>query len=283
MSAQDGFRQFSAAKFRHGNERLRQFAADSSVVSASIDGFKTLSTEVPNLIGSEGSASKNLGQVLDTGRAATALPGDVVDIADALRDSRGEGWKTRTAAGAAASHALLKDLGTMVGGVSVVTTALSVAPALPMVAAGLTLAGAGVALWNKQRERQELLNTHNGRSTGLGAVSTVEGAASGGSADTGGASAAVGFVQGSGGTGGSLVQQLRQQLAQLDLQLGQLSAQLGEQQAQLRTRGQQLSELIGGSTAERAALVRLDESIKAIRRSRSAVAAAKDAVGKLQL
>lgn len=248
MTSQGGFRQVAAASFRRGSERFRRFAATASVVSAEINAVKSIAGETLSLSGVEKAATEPAFQMLDIARAATAIPGDLVNIADAMRDKQDDGWPSRAAAGAAASHSLLTDLGKVTGGISLATTALGVAPALPFVAAGLTIAGAGAAVW-KARQDQKVVQATQPR----------------------------------GSVGGSMVKQLRQQLSQLDLQLDQLSTNLGQQQEHLRKRGQHLSELIGGSAAERSALEKLSESIKALRRSRSAVTEAKGAIGKLQL
>lgn len=222
--------------------------------------------------------------MLDTAKAATALLGDAVDIVDAVRDSQGAGWASRTAAGAAASQSLLTDLGTVAASVSIVTTALGVAPALPFVAAGLAVAGAGAALWKSQQDLKGEQRGPDGDSAESGnpAISDSGGGGSGTIGGFGGA-AVIGTAPGLTSAGGSMLKQLRLQIAQLDRQLDQLGTNLNQQQEQLRRRGERLTELIGGSATERVALNRLAESINALRRSRSAVSEAKSAIGKLQL
>lgn len=284
MTAQSGFRQAPAASFRRVDTNFRRFAASSSVVSAGIGVAKSLTEESFGLAGFENIATSAAVKVLDTAKAATALLGDAVDIVDAVRDSQGAGWASRTAAGAAASQSLLTDLGTVAGSASIVTTALGIAPALPLIAAGLTVAGAGATLWKSQQDRKGKLSTQNGDNVGQETLGV--GDSGGGGSGTGGGvggAAAIGTAPGLTSATGSMLKQLRLQIAQLDRQLDQLGTNLNQQQEQLRRRGERLTELIGGSATERVALNRLAESINALRRSRSAVSEAKSAIGKLQL
>lgn len=284
MTAPSGFRQFPAASFHRANADFRRFAASSSVVSASIGVGKSLTEESLRLAKIENTASSAALKVLETAKAAAALPDDFVDIVDAVRDSRGAGWASRAAAGAAASHSLLTDLGSVAGGVSLVTTALGAAPALPFIAAGLAVAGAGAALWKSQQDLKGELRGPDGDSAGPGNPAIRDSGGSGSGTIGGvGTAAENGTAAGLTSAGVSMLKQLRMQIAQLDRQLDQLGADLNQQQEQLRKRGELLTELIGGSAAERVALSRLAQSIHALRQSRSAVIEAKSAIGKLQL
>jgi len=223
---------------------------------------------------------------LDFGRAVSAVPGDILKISEAVGEARGQGWKVQAAAGAAASSSLLNDLGTVVGHSATVGGALGLAPAVPLLTAatGLSVAGAGIALWAANRARSDGGGGTSSGSTGGGS----SGAGGHGSAETGGhgggmLSASVGGMTGGNLASGSMVQQLRENLRGLNQQLESLEAGLEQQREQLRRRGQRLQRLIGGSRAEQQALERLAASMRSLRASGQAVDEARKAMAKLQL
>ncbi|WP_173157422.1 hypothetical protein [Brevibacterium permense] len=83
--------------------------------------------------------------------------------------------------------------------------------------------------------------------------------------------------------GGSMVQQLREDLRGLNQQLENLEAGLDQQRDRLRLRGLRLQQLIGGSRVEKKGLERLATSMKSLEASRRAVEDGRKAMANLQL
>lgn len=282
MSTGNGFRQSAAASFRRGGAAAERFARKSTVVSESIAMVKTavdkssewMDRSPDNPVSAAMSSPlMRASSALDFGRAATAVPGDILKIAEAVGEAHGQGWKFQAASGAAASSSLLKDLGTVVGTSAAAAGALGLAPAVPLMVAGtaLSIAGAGVALWAANRNQ----NDNAGR--------TSSGGSEGDSSGAGSLSGGVVNTAAGGTAGGSLVQQLRENLRDLNQQLEGLEMGLAQQREELRRRGQRLQQLIGGSHAERNALERLAASMNSLRASSRAVEEARKAMAKLQL
>jgi hypothetical protein len=284
MSTGNGFRQSAAASFRRGAVAVGGFARKATVVSEGIDVAKTVvdqgsewvkqNVDNESLAEAISSPLTEASRSLDFGRAATAVPGDILKISEAVGKARGQGWKAQAASGAAASSSLLKDLGTVVGRSSVVAGAFGLAPAVPLMVAGagLSIAGAGVAVWAARRAQSD----------GAGGRTSPDGSG-GGSSGTGSLGAGVLGAAVAGTAGGSMVQQLRENLRGLNQQLEILETGLDQQREELRQRGQQLQQLIGGSRAEQKALERLAASMNSLRVSSRAVEEARKAMAKLQL
>lgn len=283
MSTGNGFRQLAAASFRRSGAAAGSFARKATVVSEGIAMAKTMvdqgsewvdksvdNKSMPEAISSPLTMAS---RSLDFGRAATAVPGDILKISEAVGKARGQGWKVQAASGAAASSSLLKDLGTVIGRSAVVAGAFGLAPVVPLMAAGagLSIAGAGVAVWAAKRSQSD------------GEGGNSSGGSGGGSSGTGGLGSGVVGAAVGGTTGGSMVQQLRQNLRGLNQQLENLETGLDQQREQLRQRGQQLQQLIGGSRAEQKALERLAASMNSLKVSSRAVEEARKAMAKLQL
>lgn len=283
MSTGNGFRQSATASFRRGAAAVGSFARKATVVSEGIDVAKTVvdqgsewveqNVDNKSLAEAINSPLTTASRSLDFGRAATAVPGDILEISEAVGKARGQGWKAQAASGAAASSSLLKDLGTVMWRSGVVAGASGLAPAVPLMVAGagLSIAGAGVAVWAARRAQSD------------GAGGTSSGGLVGGSSGTGRFGAGTLGAAVGGTAGGSMVQQLRENLRGLNRQLENLETGLDQQREQLRQRGQRLQQLIGGSRAEQKALERLAASMNSLKMSSRAVEEARKAMAKLQL
>lgn len=251
-----GIRQGPSASFRQSNSKFRRVAAASDLWSSQVGLVKNVASEGFKTINIPEDSSKAILDVWGGIGAALALPGGLIGIADAAVEARDPGWQSKAAAGAAASHQLVTDLGKVAIGVAVFSPLLGLSPiVLPAVGVGLTIVGAGLDVWDKSRKREA--SRASSRDIFDGPL------------DPGGGS-------------GSMLERLRDQLAQLTLQLDRFGTALGDQETELRQRGHDLSGLIGGSRAEDDALRSLFVSIKALRRSRSSISEAKKSIQRLK-